>query len=185
MFCKYCGSSNDDAAVYCVRCGKIIGSPAAPAEEEKNIPAKEAIPTDNTVNAVSTPAAQTSAPAQTTAAKNEKPAKAKRSKKSKTETGTGTEQPLRKFKKALAIFSFILALLSFNWLSNIFSVIAITRGAKYKNAVAAENPGAANKAAKAAMVLSVISIILSLLTIAAITALVWWALRYTNIGLLF
>lgn len=197
MFCKYCGALNDDNAVYCTKCSKQIGVPTVePVVQATEPPIKAEA--EASVQPENKPVEIKENDSSEKAGNDKQNKHDKRTKKNKrgkkessaadkapAENAEPTAVPLIKFKKALAVFSYILALLSFNFISNIFSVIAITRSAKYNTSVAAENNRAANKSAKAAKALSVISIIISLLTFAAAAVFVWWAMRYTNFGLLF
>lgn len=162
MFCKYCGAQNDDNAANCAQCHAALDTPAAPAA-----PIQGADPSAFPQAAQNYPPySMPPYPVQNV-------------------PSPATEAPLRKFRKSLTVFAMILSILSFNWVAIILSVIAMTKSYKYKAAVAANDRCAANTAAKTAKVLSIISIILSLLLIAAVACLVPFAIRYTNLGLLF
>ena len=162
MFCKYCGSPNNDDAVQCTHCSNILKSQTeeflltSPSFPDTNFQAQQYRQNSPSISAPYTNQA--------------------------TSDGTVTLKPYRKMLPAIAC---ILSLLTVNLIALVFSVIAVMQFGKYKKASAYGKNTDANSAVHISKVLSIIAVILSALTIISVAVAIPYAIRYTNLGLYF
>lgn len=169
MFCRYCGTPNDDNAVQCVKCNSILKTQPATV----SAPLDSAGTSADNLDFQATPYQQPDMPY----IPNQSPYPY--------QSAPDNTVPLKKYPKALPVIALILSILSVNTVGLILSIIAMTRSGKYKKAALYGMNTDANSAAKSSKVLSIIAIILSILTIASIAAMIPYAIRYTNLGLYF
>ncbi len=171
MFCKYCGSSNNDDAVQCTHCSSILKSQTG--ETPLTSPSFPTVTNNFPDTNFQTQQYQQNSPSFSAPSLYTH------------QTMPDSTVTLKPYRKVLPAIACILSLLTVNLIALVLSVIAVMQSGKYKKAAAYGRNADANSAVHISKVLSIIAVILSVLTVISAAVAIPYAIRYTNLGLYF